>query len=127
MRVLLGIGLSLMLVGAGRAADADKAEGTLKDMLKVVKEITTILQTIKDDKTADVALPKLEQAAGKIKDLTTKAKGYKLSKDEEKQLKEKYQKEMQDAFTKLIGASIEAGKNAPNKAQKIKEALDKAK
>ena len=125
MRVLLGIGLSLMLVGAGRAADADKAESTLKDMLKVVKEITTILQTIKDDKTADAALPKLEKATGEMKAINAKMKNYKLSKDEEKQLQEKYMKEIQDAVTKLFRASTEAGKNAPNKAQKIKEALSK--
>jgi hypothetical protein len=127
MRVLVAIGLSLVLVGATRAADVEKAEGTLKELLKEVKNMTAILESIKDNKTADDALPKLEKSADSVKKLGETMKGYKLSPDEQKQLMGKFQKEMQAVFPKLLAASVQAGKNAPDRAKKIQEAMQKAK
>jgi hypothetical protein len=94
-----------------------------KDQLAAVNEMASILEGIKDDKSAEEALPKLEKAADKARAAGEKVTaGGAMSESEAT----KYAKEMADAQTKLMAASMKAAMAAKGKSKEISAALAKA-
>jgi hypothetical protein len=51
-----------------------------------MNEMSTILESIKDDKSAEEALPKLEKAATRAQEVGKKLDALKLSEDQKKKL-----------------------------------------
>ncbi len=125
MSSVMTLGLALALGVAQNGSGADSAEGILKDMLATMKEMTATLESIKDDASAEAAIPKLEKLSFRMKELMDKGKALKLSPQEEKKLQDKFKAQTEEAMKKLIKASASAGFNAPARAQKIAAAIQK--
>lgn len=117
MKKTAGLMLALVLlsgvVGCGSAA---------KDQLAALQEMTSILDGIKDDRSADEALPKLEKAADRARQAGEKVVGSKMSEGDAT----KYMKEMMEAQAKMQAAAVKAGSAAKSKGQQILAALAKA-
>jgi hypothetical protein len=93
-----------------------------KDQIAAVNEMASILEGIKDDKSAESALPGLEKAADKARAAGEKVASSKMSSDEAT----KYGKELADAQTKLMAASMKAAMSVPGKSKEISAAVAKA-
>jgi hypothetical protein len=111
--------LVLALVLLGGVAGCGSAS---KDQLTAINEMTSILEGIKDDKSADEALPKLEKAADKARAAGEKVAGSKMSEGDAT----KYMKEMLEAQTKMQTAATKAAASAKGKNQQILAAIAKA-
>ncbi|HEY7307740.1 MAG TPA: hypothetical protein VH643_00105 [Gemmataceae bacterium] len=93
-----------------------------KDQITAVNEMATLLEGIKDDKSAEEALPKLEKAADKARAAGEKVASSKLSEGDAT----KYAKELGEAQTKMSAAAMKAALAAPGKGKEITAALAKA-
>ena len=111
--------LVLALVLLGGVAGCGSAS---KDQLTAIDEMTSILEGIKDDKSADEALPKLEKAADKARAAGEKLSGSKMSEAEAT----KYLKEISEAQSKMQTAAIKAASSAKGKSKQILAAIAKA-
>ncbi len=126
MRNVVTLGLAVaMTLGLSGCGGSGGAEGVMKDMLANMNEMTATLESIKDDASADAAIPKLEKQSARMKELTDKAKAMKLSPEEDKKLQEKYKSQTDEAVKKMIAASVQAGMKAPKKAKEIAAAVQK--
>jgi peptidoglycan hydrolase CwlO-like protein len=98
MRKLIVVAGALMLMmslsGCGSSADS-----LTKDQIKLMNELADAI-----DKGADKA--KLEDISKRIQEVDKKFKDLKLSADEEKKLKDKYNKEGEEAAKKLFAAML---------------------
>jgi hypothetical protein len=126
MRRLFGLGLTLVVVCGFSGCGGGGPEGQLKEMISTMNQLADSLESIKDDASADAAIPKIESAAEKMGDLAKKMKDQKLSKEEDKRLQDKYEKELQAATKRMQAAALKAIQKAPGKAQKIGAAMQKA-
>jgi len=93
-----------------------------KDQLAAVNEMTSILEGIKDEKSAEAALPGLEKAADKAREAGEKVASGKLSESDAS----KYMKEMMEAQTKMQAAAMKAASAAKGKSKQITDTLAKA-
>jgi hypothetical protein len=112
--LMLAIVLLGGLTGCGSSAT--------KDQVTAVNEMAVILEGIKDDKSAEEALPKLEKAADKARVAGEKVASSKLSEGEAT----KYGKELGEAQSKMSAAAMKAALAAPSKGKDITAALSKA-
>jgi hypothetical protein len=78
MRFVLALSVVLLAVPVSQAAGTEDPEKVVKEMLKSMEDVTTLLKTIKDKSSAEAALPKLEEplkrlaaSAEKLKKLPT--------------------------------------------------------
>jgi hypothetical protein len=101
------------IAGCGSAA---------KDQLAAINEMTSILDGIKDDKSAGDALPKLEKAADKAREAGEKVSSSKMSEGDAT----KYMKEVLDAQTKMQVSAVKACAAAKGKSKEIQAAIAKA-
>jgi hypothetical protein len=127
MRAIAVLAISLLLGGAVRGAGSAEAAQTLRDMIAAVNHISALLEGIRDDASADAALPGLEQGAQRVKDLEKKLAAYPLTDAEKKKLRQEHRQEVEKAITRLYAAARQAGMRAPKKALQIQAALSKAK
>jgi hypothetical protein len=119
MKKVLGLMFALLLssglTGCGSSAT--------KNQLAAVNEMTSILEGIKDDKSAEEALPKLEKAADNARTAGEKiVSGGAMSESEAA----KYAKEIMEAQVKMQAAAMKAAMAAKGKSKQITEALAKA-
>ena len=125
-RLIFGFGL-VMLCGMS-GCSGSSAEGILKEQVAEMNNITTLLQGIKDDASADAAMPKIEKSVLRIKELDGKLKDLKMPVSEKKRLEDQYvNKEIPDAASKMQAALVQAMTKAPKKAMDIAAILKKAK
>jgi hypothetical protein len=106
----------LSAVGCGGASSSGK------DQVAAINEMSSIMDGIKDDKSAEEALPKLEKAATKAREAGEKVAAGKLSEDEAT----KYAKEVGEARAKMQASATKAASAAPGKSKQIVETLGKA-
>jgi len=93
------VALSLALVVAGCKSEHEKA---MSNMIDKVKEITAVMKGITDQASAKAAAPKLKTLGEELKALGEQAQKMKQpSPEEEKKLKEKYEKDLMAAMTDL--------------------------
>ena len=124
MRFCWGLGLVLVLGGVVCAADKkEQAEAIGKKMIKLMRNLAAKLGEIKDNKTADQAVPQVKKLWAQVRDLQKKAQALKLSEEEKKAFQEKFKTKLQAEATKVQAAVKKALTNAPDRAQKIKDAL----
>lgn len=107
------------LVLAGGIAGCGSAA---KDQLAAINEMTTILEGIKDDKSAEEAMPKLEKTADKAREAGEKVSGSKMSEGDAT----KYLKDMGEAQARMQSAATKAAASAPSKSKPILAALARA-
>jgi hypothetical protein len=104
LAVVLAASLSMVLgASTGVAADTKDFEAVFKDMVDTMNKVGDVLATVKDQATADKAQPEAKKLGAQMKEL--KAKAEKLGKptpEQEKVLKDKFQKEMEAATKKMI-------------------------
>jgi hypothetical protein len=107
----MGLGLALLLLGGTRGRAADTFEGLIKEMIGVTKEVVAELEKIKDEDSAKAARPKLKKLGGQLQDFQQRAKKLgKPSEEEEKKLKEKYEKDFTTLFQKMATESLRVTK-----------------
>lgn len=99
------------------------AESLMKDQSDMMAELATVLESIKDDKSAEAALPKLHKLKERGMALAKKEKEIKPSPEEQKALEEKYMKGVQASIERIKTATENAVKSAPGKAKEIADAL----
>jgi hypothetical protein len=126
MRKLLGIGLALFIVCGFSGCGSGGPEAQVKEMISLLNQLSDALESIKDDASADAAIPKIESIAEKLSALGKRMKEEKPSKEEDKRLQEKYQKEVMDAQQRMQKAIVSAALKAPGKAMKLQEAFKKS-
>jgi hypothetical protein len=111
MKRVMGLSLALLLLSGTRGRAADTFEALLKDMISATKQVVGELEKIKDEDTAKTARPILKKLGAQLQDIQQRAK--KLGKppeEEEKKLKEKYEKELTSLFQKMTAESIRVAK-----------------
>ena len=111
--------LALVFVILGGVSGCGSAA---KDQVAAVNDMASILDGIKDDKSADEALPKLEKAADKARAGGEKVAGSKMSESDAS----KYVKELMEAQTKMQAAAVKACSAAKGKSKQITDAIGKA-
>lgn len=104
------------------AAGVSGCGSAAKDQVAAINEMTTILDGIKDDQSADEALPKLEKAADKARAAAEKVASGKMSESDAT----KYLKESLEAQTKMQTAATKACSSAKGKSKEILAAIAKA-
>jgi hypothetical protein len=125
MRKVLGCGLALVLVCGVSGCGSSAAEQTMKDTIAAENELADIMEGIKDDASAEAAIPKMEKVGERMKEIVRKVKSLKMTKDEEKKLQEKYKPEMEKMQERLKNATMNLVKKAPGKSQKVMQAFMK--
>lgn len=98
-------------------------EGTIKEMISTMNQLADTLESVKDDASAGAAIPKIESAGKKLAALVEQMQAHKLSKEEDKKLGEKYEKEMAAAVSKIKDATTKAVQKVPGKVQQLADAL----
>ena len=63
----------LCLAGCGPSADE---EANIKDFLKTAQEMNQVMNTVRDDKTAERAGPRFNEVAGRMLSLLGRAQGF---------------------------------------------------
>ena len=114
--LMFSVMLSFAVSGCGGAASAGK------DQVAAVNEMATILDGVKDDKSADEALPKLDKAAAKAREAGEKVAANKMSTDEAT----KYAKDISEARSKMQASAMKAALAVPGKGKQLTEAIGKA-
>jgi len=113
----------LMTLGFG-GCSGEPADALMNEQLSLQMDILSVLESVKDEKTADEAVPKLEKAADRLAENLKKVRESKISAEDGKKLMEKYGAKKLDIETKMAKASQGAATGAgPAKAAKITEAL----
>ncbi|MGO8690240.1 MAG: hypothetical protein ACLQLG_11450 [Thermoguttaceae bacterium] len=111
----------LCLAGCGPSADE---EANIKDFLKTAQEMNQVMNTVRDDKTAERAGPRFNEVAGRMLSLLGRAQGF--SKAHRTKLAEEYHEEL-DAAQKDFGDQIFrllATPGGPEMMAKCKRVLD---
>jgi hypothetical protein len=118
MRQWIILGLA-GVVSAATGCGGSSADSLMKDELANMKDVASILEGIKDDSSAEAALPKLEKAADRAAELSKKAEALKLSDEQKKQLEARYKTEAQGLSHKVFTLMTEAQGKAPQKAKQL--------
>jgi hypothetical protein len=128
MKKVLTLGFSLVLLCGLSGCGGSAAESILKEQLGLMNDITGYMETIKDDASADAAMPKIEKAIQRMKELEDKLKTIKMPSGEKKRLEDQYiGKELPAAAAKMKTALEGVMKKVPNKGLQIAMILQKAK
>ena len=126
MKKLAGFGVCLFLLCGVSGCGSSGPDATMKESIVVMNDLSSILEGIKDNATADQAIPKIEKQADRMKELRKKMQELKLSTEEEKKLEEKYKPETDKARERMQKAMKQALTNAPTKAMTISQTFIKA-
>ena len=119
------IGVVLLLLGDVPGCGSGGPDSTYKDIISVKQQATAVFETIKDEASADSALPKLEKITDQYAELSRKMKAFNLSPDASEQLIDKYWKQEGEAGDELARAATVAKKRAPQHAERINTILGK--
>jgi hypothetical protein len=126
MRKVLLVGF-VLVASFGLGGCGSKAENAFKESIAAVNEMAQAFESVKDDASADAAIPRLQKAAQRFQDIAKQRAALKLDPSEEKRLQEQYMPEMSKAMQKLIVAATSAAFKAPKKARDMTAALAKVK
>ncbi len=127
----LTIGVAVLLLGGvtgcgstdPKNSGSAGPEGTYQDIIAVKKEATATLMEIKDEASAESALPKLEKIADRYVALNGQMRAFNLSPAESEKLIDRYWKQEGEAGDELVRAARAAQKRAPRHAGRIDEIL----
>ena len=91
-------GLGLMLC----AGCGDSPDSVMQDYLSCAKEMGTVMQSVKDEASAQAAAPKLKALGARMQDIEKRQKALNLSKEEETALQAKYKPQMEEIAKGLV-------------------------
>jgi hypothetical protein len=120
------VSLALVLAAGLSGCGDSSAESAMKDMIAALNGLAESLESVKDDASADAALPQIRKAAQRVAAAAEKLQNQKVTQDEEKRLGEKYKKELAKAQERLMRASMSAGMKAPKRALEFAVAMGNA-
>ncbi len=124
MKYLVSVGMGLLLAGILPAADkTEKMEAFGKKLLKLMDDVAAKLGEIKDNDSADKAIPDIQKIVKQMKDLGKESKKLEPSKEEQKAFQKKFTDKIQARAKKISEAARQALKNAPDRSKKIQAAL----
>src|SRR5579872_5087790 len=93
--LLFGLALVLAVPATSRAADTEKHEALIKDMIKSLDDLGDALESVKDKDTAKTAAVKINKICDKFNEIGKKAQDLpKLSKEEDAALEKKYKPQL---------------------------------
>ncbi len=127
MKNLLALGVGLLVLAAARAANEAEADRLTRDLVATLGDLAATLETVRDNASADKAIPQLAKQADRLRGLKQKIDALKLTAEENKKLAAKYKDEVGKALKRLSAASAQAGKNVPDRKAKLAAALGRAK
>ena len=127
MNTHLTLGVVVLLLGGvtgcgssgSKNGGAAGPEGTYQELIAVKKEAAAALTEIKDEASAESALPKLEKTADRYAALSRQMRALNLSADEREKLIDRYWRQEGEAGDKLARAATAAQKRAPRHAERI--------
>jgi hypothetical protein len=126
MRRVFGLSLVLLALSTGSSCGAGGPDNTTKEIIAAMNQMASIMQTIRDESSARAALPKLATAADHAGELRRQLDSYNLSSADKKRLQAKFQKDSDEARTRMTLASLQAMKKAPKKRPQIIAVLKRA-
>jgi hypothetical protein len=98
MKRIIGFWFAFALT-AGVAIAADTHDSLIKELLGTFKDAVGVLKTVKDEKTAKEAEPKVTKVSDQMSDIKKRMdKIGKPTKDQEDELMKKYKTEMETTF-----------------------------
>jgi hypothetical protein len=122
----LGVALLGGLGGCGGNDPMSEKKDPLSQKVAAVRQITTLLEGIKDDASAEAAFPRLEKAVARFQEAGKKFDSLmSSSKEEANQLIEKHVVDLAEGLVKVQAAAAKAGKAAPGKKDQIMAVLNK--
>src|SRR5262249_2872293 len=119
MRRRATIGVVLCVLGSAAGCGASGLDGLVKEDLALIGEATNLLRGIKDEPSAQAALPRLEKIGDRAAELTRQAKALKLSEAEQQKVMDRHRDKLLAAADKLFVAENEARDRAPRQADRI--------
>lgn len=106
MKRTVALAVALLLAWTLPAVAAEESpDAVIKDLVKTMKDATTVLKTIKDQKTAEAAKPKLLEVGKKFQDVRSRLKKLNLSDEQKKELQNKHKDEVM-AAQKDLGQEV---------------------
>jgi hypothetical protein len=99
-------------------------ESALQEQIAALNDMAGILDSIRDDASAEATLPRLEQAAQRTAHANQVAQSMDLEGDQKKEARIKYRKDLRMAEAKLRAANLRAQMAAPTKRREIQAALE---
>jgi hypothetical protein len=125
MRRRATIGVVLFMLGSAAGCGSSglggssSLDGLFKETLALIQEATVLLRGIKDEPSANAALPRLEKIGDRAAELTRQAKALKLSQAEKQKVMDRHRDKLLAATDKLFVAENEARDRAPRQAERI--------
>jgi hypothetical protein len=117
--------LAVAVLSPGLAGCGSGADSLMKETIGILNDMASALEGVKDDASADAAIPKLKELGAKLKE-----NGNKKLEEKDKaipqlnqKLEEKYKDKIEKAATRLQTAMVAAAKKAPGKALALLMAL----
>jgi hypothetical protein len=101
--VIVGLGLALC-AGCG-----DSPESLMQDTLSSMKEMSSVLQSVKDEASAKAAAPKLNAIGARMQELGKRGKAMNLSQEQQTALMEKYKPQMEEAVKGMFPEMMRVG------------------
>lgn len=116
---LIGVGFGAFLLTMGLGFGAwklwpilfgSKHEAALQTVIKSMNDLSSILETVQDDSSARDAAPKINDLGARMKTEVDQLKALpKPSKSEDDRLKAKYESKLNEAKSRMMKASMNAG------------------
>ena len=110
MKRILGLAVALLLAGGANARAKDAFEDVIKDTLSTMKDVTKVLETVKDEDSAKAAKPKVKELAKKIQALKKRSKDL-----------GKPTKEQEEAVKKYLPQFIEVSQKLTKESERVKK------
>jgi hypothetical protein len=120
----IGVALCLLLGGLAGCGSSG-LDGLFKETLSLIREATALLQGVKDEASAQAAMPRLRKIGDRAAELTRKAQALKLSEAEKQKVMNRYRDDLLAATDKLFVAQDAAQNRAPQHADKFRAVVSK--
>lgn len=116
------IAVTALLVGGCK----DDHESLMKKGIEQMASLGAVLKTVQDEKSSKAAAPKVESIIAGMQDLKKKADAMpKPTDDQDKQLRSKYEKEMEEALKSFMQEAMRIATNEKLMTPELKAAMDK--
>lgn len=112
MKPALAAILTLASALVSACGGASTHEAVSQDMTKAMKDFVATLETVTDKKSAEAAKPKLEAIAKSIQEIQQRMEALgEPPAEKQKELEEKYGKEMEQVMQRMMAASMKLASN----------------
>ena len=86
-----------------------KHESVIKSLISNLEEMASVLESVKDESSAQAAAPRIVTISGKLSEQQKAMKEMKVAKVEDERLKKKYEEKLRAATVRLGTAGFQAG------------------